>query len=1305
MKVRLLFLGMLMPLFTMAQSWQQQYQLDGFINSIDCYDSESAIAVTQSRILYTTDGGKKWEPKNVSGYWHDVAFETKQVAYAVGDFNSYAMKKTTNGGNSWNDINMSNPPANTVTDICFAEGWGFAVGNDGIFLKYNGTKWDNVGISLPSRSSKFLESCYFIDKNTGFVVGDEDTGNDYEHIYPYIHSTVNGGSSWSHNMINLSTINGYGGRLLKIAFSKKNPNYGCAVGSYQKEKGGNMYGLICITKNKGTNWTVYPFDATSWLYSIAFADEKTVYAVGSNGTIIKKDITSSANWTKETSNTTSTVSDICFADANNGWAVGENGVILKYGEGNGNGNGNNDDIICEECVELSSTNRNIPKNGVAPRTNSPYYTSVGTPYDSKVGGVASRVIFEWEHEAGAGIVKYRFRIKKQSENVYKQIQGQAYYEKTVQDVPAIISIDFQTLNEPLNYNTLYEWQVTGYNDNNKPVAFFKRQFTTMNVSASDNTFGSAVGRLDDVVVYRNDIECDLYYQCAELANRYFAEIYNLNTKSNSYYTESNVGLKIYKNGKTKICPQRGDLLIFRLKGGGYHVAIVDRVVGNTLYVYQQNMNDGKTQAASSKYLEYPFDIENQTGFYTVKLNTNQIKTWSECLWWVRAEPTLLYPENNLTATVNTTTPDFTWEKHDGINNYTLYISELIGGKYQNIFSDNSGVIINNNGNKSKSIPELKAGNTYKWRIVANFNGGLGSLASKASYFKISSNATKNKSNSDISLYAEKHNTITVRPLGSVLSNATVYRQMNSEWLSYGKTDENGIVTLKVTPELELNDMLKITASGYEDLLVKVDQNILETAKIDVPMVRKTTPTNLIVNPSVVITSNVNSSNISIKINGENITSYSIFDNEDESVQPFAYPDNKEITYTLKNAGINYLTFALYNNVDTVYIDKVVTNVSSSVNTYNITVNPNQHHVKVYIDGYFGKDLSNMGTITLMEGEHELTFIQTGYKDSTINVTEATTINLALQPIQSDLLQTITPQSNIPTYAGNGITVMSSGNNGFIVSKSNLDYSTLGVDKLSETIEVTKATPNNDKISIFVALQPEKEIVTDNMYLLHISNGQYFKIFTEYFGDSISFDKSSDKLTYKNIYKQRENFVLAEKKAPVINTDLSFIINNPQLSIPLNYIASDPDKIDDITFQIKSISNDNYDVNIYEGYLSIIQKEKAGDLNIELVVTHDNINQNVVISVINNNVSSIQVKEIDTNIILYPNPTSDKVFLKHDASNIHIDKIHIFDIQGKLISALAHPNSSNIEILLPTSGNYFVSIFTNKGVITKKIIRK
>jgi hypothetical protein len=341
----------------------------------------------------------------------------------------------------------------------------------------------------------------------------------------------------------------------------------------------------------------------------------------------------------------------------------------------------------------------------------------------------------------------------------------------------------------------------------------------------------------------------------------------------------------------------------------------------------------------------------------------------------------------------------------------------------------------------------------------------------------------------------------------------------------------------------------------------------------------------------------------------------------------------------------------------------------------------------------------------LEGEHELTFTVPGYKDVVLTVNETEHINLNMMEIKSDILKSVTPQADIPVYAGNGITVMSSGDNNFVVSKSNIDYSNIGINKLSETIEVTKANENDDKISIFVALQPEKEISDANVYLLHTSNGKYSKIFMSQFGDSISYEILSNKLTYKNIYNQRENFVLAERKAPVLKTDLDYVIVNSKLSIPLSNIAVDPDNIDDLTFQIKSVSNNQYEVNLSDDYLEVIHNNSDNDAAITLSITHDGITNEVSITVRKSDSSSNEVLGSNQDIlVLFPNPTNDRVFLRIIDDNLSVEKIHVFDLQGRLTTSLLRPDISNIEISLPTKGIYLVSVFTNKGVVTQRIIK-
>jgi hypothetical protein len=77
-----------------------------------------------------------------------------------------------------------------------------------------------------------------------------------------------------------------------------------------------------------------------------------------------------------------------------------------------------------------------------------------------------------------------------------------------------------------------------------------------------------------------------------------------------------------------------------------------------------------------------------------------------------------------------------------------------------------------------------------------------------------------------------------------------------------------------------------------------------------------------------------------------------------------------------------------------------------------------------------------------------------------------------------------------------------------------------------------------------------------------------------------------------------------------------------------------------------------------------------------------------------------------NIKVYPNPTTGE--LRIESSDLQIDNVQIFDIVGKLV--LLSPVSSQsqetvINIAHLTNGTYFVKLKTDKGELTKKVIKE
>lgn len=85
------------------------------------------------------------------------------------------------------------------------------------------------------------------------------------------------------------------------------------------------------------------------------------------------------------------------------------------------------------------------------------------------------------------------------------------------------------------------------------------------------------------------------------------------------------------------------------------------------------------------------------------------------------------------------------------------------------------------------------------------------------------------------------------------------------------------------------------------------------------------------------------------------------------------------------------------------------------------------------------------------------------------------------------------------------------------------------------------------------------------------------------------------------------------------------------------------------------------------------------------------------------VSNLNTNEVDKNLSIYPNPTSDLLFIR--AVNEKLESISIYDMSGKLI--LTDSSSSKLRVnlrALPT-GAYLIFLKTAKGNKTFKFIKK
>jgi len=84
-----------------------------------------------------------------------------------------------------------------------------------------------------------------------------------------------------------------------------------------------------------------------------------------------------------------------------------------------------------------------------------------------------------------------------------------------------------------------------------------------------------------------------------------------------------------------------------------------------------------------------------------------------------------------------------------------------------------------------------------------------------------------------------------------------------------------------------------------------------------------------------------------------------------------------------------------------------------------------------------------------------------------------------------------------------------------------------------------------------------------------------------------------------------------------------------------------------------------------------------------------------------NVLAVPNLELQNAIVLHPNPSFDMLSISTNLG-YQIKSINVFDMLGKLV--LSNNTSSTIDISKLTSGQYVVKVITNKGVITKKIVK-
>lgn len=211
--------------------------------------------------------------------------------------------KTTDGGNSWNRIEITE--SRNFNDIFISKsGLGFAVGDSSMIISTN----DNFNTfqTIEVDGLYNFTSVYFIDDAIGFIIGSKGI----------LLVTENGGRRWEKKPLNTSDI------LFDISFA--NIEVGFIVG---------WNGIVFKTEDKGKNWESLPQFTKKYLKSVDFINEDVGIVVGGGGAIFRTN-NAGKSWAQSISNVGGALNQVKFINEDNVLIAGSKGMVL-YSETKG----------------------------------------------------------------------------------------------------------------------------------------------------------------------------------------------------------------------------------------------------------------------------------------------------------------------------------------------------------------------------------------------------------------------------------------------------------------------------------------------------------------------------------------------------------------------------------------------------------------------------------------------------------------------------------------------------------------------------------------------------------------------------------------------------------------------------------------------------------------------------------------------------------------------------------------------------------------------------------------------------------
>lgn len=84
------------------------------------------------------------------------------------------------------------------------------------------------------------------------------------------------------------------------------------------------------------------------------------------------------------------------------------------------------------------------------------------------------------------------------------------------------------------------------------------------------------------------------------------------------------------------------------------------------------------------------------------------------------------------------------------------------------------------------------------------------------------------------------------------------------------------------------------------------------------------------------------------------------------------------------------------------------------------------------------------------------------------------------------------------------------------------------------------------------------------------------------------------------------------------------------------------------------------------------------------------------------VNLLSQEEFKKNLIIYPNPVKDKLFI--ESPNIALEQVNIYDLSGKMVFKQKDLSNDNLDVSHLQSGVYILKIKTPVGVVQRKLVK-